>query len=59
MTANAPRPSRGFGSRRTRPAASSRSITLVTDVACTCNRSPILDSGNDPCCENVSSTSAS
>lgn len=59
MTARVPRPSLGLGSRRTRPAASRRSITLVTDVACTCRRSPIFDSGSEPSCEYVSSTSAS
>src|SRR3954451_8445431 len=59
ITASVPRPSRGLGSRRTRPAAASRSITFVTEVACTCNRSPILESGSAPSCEWTSSTSAS
>ena len=58
-TARVPRPSRGLGSRRTMPEASSRSIRFVTLVACTCSRSPILDSGSAPVEEKVSSTSAS
>ena len=59
ITASVPRPSRGLGSRRTSPAASSRSMTLVTDVAWTCSRSPILDSGKAPFLAKESRTSAS
>ena len=41
------------------PAASSRCTIEVTDVGCTCSRSPILPSGSEPREEKTSSTSAS
>ena len=45
--------------RATSPAASSRSIALVTLAGCTCRRSPMRDNGNWPLREKSSSISTS
>jgi hypothetical protein len=59
IAASTPRPSAGLGRRVTYPAATRRSIALVTLVGCTINRLPITLSGSSPRRLKVSSTSTS
>ena len=59
IAASTARPSSGCVSARISSAFSSRLTSGVTEVACTCSRSPILPSGSAPRRENDSSTRTS